>query len=223
MAEKKKWYEIFAPKMFDEKPVAETLAADPENLIGRTIEVSLLNLSKDYSRFFVKLLFRIERVEGEKAYTKFVGHDVMRDRIYRMVQRRVRRVDVVQDVRTKDGVNVRVKTVLTLSRRVNTSLKRVARKIAHNYVIHVAELVPFNDLMKMIIKGDLQKAIKKECSRAYPVTEVEIRKTELLPATKKIKHEKLVDEKKAAKTKSVKKMPKKEGENVEKETSSEEK
>jgi len=92
LAEKKKWYQIVAPKMFDEKPLAETLAAEPEQLIGRTIEVSLMNLTKDYSRFYMKMLFQVERVEGDIAYTKFVGHDVMRDRIYRMVQRRVRRV-----------------------------------------------------------------------------------------------------------------------------------
>lgn len=206
LAEKKKWYEVLAPKMFDEKPVAETLAAEPEQLIGRIIEVSLLNLMKDYSRFYVKLIFQIDRVEGDKAYTKFVGHDVMRDRIYKMVQRRVRRVDAIQDVTTKDGINVRVKTVVTLSRRVNTALKHAARKVAHDYVIHVAELVPFEDFMKMIIRGDLQKAIKKECSHIYPVAEVEIRKTELLPTgAKKIK---VVASAKKKERKSVKKQKK---------------
>ncbi len=205
MAEKKKWYEILAPKMFDEKPVAETLAAEPEHLIGRTVEVSLLNLTKDYSRFYVKLLFQIERVEGDKAYTKFVGHDVMRDRIYRMVQRRVRRVDVIQDVTTKDGINMRVKTVLTLSRRVNTALKHAARKVAHDYMIHVAERLPFEDFMKIIIKGDMQKAIKKECGHVYPVTEVEIRKTELLPAGKKMEQSEAKKKKDKTKEKKTRK------------------
>jgi small subunit ribosomal protein S3Ae len=205
LAEKKKWYEVLAPKMFDEKPVAETLAAEPEQLIGRKFEISLMNLSKDYSRFFVKLIFQIERVEGEKAYTKFAGHDVMRDRIYRMVQRRVRRVDVIQDVTTKDGTNVRVKTVLTMSRRVNTSLKHEARRIAYNYMIHVAEKLGFDDFMKIIIKGDLQKAIRKECSHIYPVTEVEIRKTELVSGEKKALHKESNEQKKVKEKKKVKK------------------
>ena len=89
LAIKKQWYEIVAPKMFGEKVVGETLAVEPKQLIGRKIETNLVELSKDFSKFYVKLHFQINNVEGNKAYTKLVGHDVMRERIYRMVKRRV--------------------------------------------------------------------------------------------------------------------------------------
>ncbi len=118
MALKKQWYEIVAPKVFGEKVIGETLCNDPKNLVGRKIEVSLLDLARDFSKFYIKLQFQVERIDGSRAYTKFVGHDCLRERIYRMVQRRARRVDIIQDARTKDGFLLRVKTVFILLMRV---------------------------------------------------------------------------------------------------------
>jgi len=83
-------------------------------------------------------------------------------------------------------VNVRIKTVVTLNRRVNTALKDAARHVAYDYVNHVAERVTLEQLIGYIIKGELQKALKKECNHIYPISDVEIRKTELLTSGKTI-------------------------------------
>lgn len=179
MALKKQWYEIVSPKMFGERVIGETLAVDPKQLVGRSFEASIVEVSNDFSRFFVKLNFKISEVSGSKALTKLVGHDVMNERIYRMVQRHVRRVDVIQDVVTKDGVKLRVKTVFTLARRVNTALKKAARKVAREIVDAEAKKTAFEQLMQSVIKGDLQHKIRKECGKIYPVANVEIRKTEV--------------------------------------------
>lgn len=179
MAVRKQWYEIVAPKLFEERQIGETLSAEPKQLIGRKIGVSLLELSKDYSKFYIKLHFQIDSVNGSKAYTKFVGHEIMRERIYRMVQRRVRRVDLVQDLRTKDGVPVRVKTVFVLLRRVNTSIKASARTRASEIIEKAVTESTLDEFVKLIITGDLTANVRKECSRISPVGNVEIRKSEV--------------------------------------------
>ncbi|MFC2143199.1 hypothetical protein ACFLQN_02265 [Candidatus Aenigmatarchaeota archaeon] len=181
MAAKKKWFQIIAPDMFRNKPVGETFAFDGNQLIGRKIEVSLVTLMKEYSRFYVKMIFQIDRVEEDKAYTRLVGHDVMRERIYRMVQRRTRRVDVVQDVKTKDNFDMRIKTMIILNRRVNTSIKHTARAKAFDLVEKISQKYTMEELMQFIIRGELQKTLKKECSKIYPVSQAEIRKTEIRP------------------------------------------
>ena len=188
MAIKKQWYEIIAPKMFGEKVVGETLAVEPKQLIGRKIETNLVELSNDFSKFYIKLHFQISNVEGGKAYTKLVGHDVMRERIYRMVQRSVRRVDVIQDVVTKDNVNIRVKTVYVLMKRVNSSIKMATRKTARAYIDKMAKETDSEDLMNMIISGELQKNARREINKIYPAGNLEIRKTEIMssmPTTEK--------------------------------------
>lgn len=192
MALKKQWYEIYAPKAFGEKLLGETPAIEPKALLGRKMVVSLLELSRDYQKFYMKLIFQVNDVQGNKAYTKLIGHDIMRERIYRMVQRRVCRVDVIQDVVTKDGIKVRVKTVFVLIRRVGTSMKSATRKKAREVIEATLKEKTFEELMKSIIAGEVQQLVRKECSKISPVGNIEIHKSEILPEKKKA--EKMVEE-----------------------------
>ncbi len=185
MALKKQWYEIIAPKMFEEKLVGETLAVEPKHLIGRILQISLIELVRDYSKFYIKLNLQVDRVEGNKAYTKLVGHDVMRERVYRLVQHHGRRVDVIQDLTTKDGVKVRVKTVFVLLKRVGTSMKDATRKAAKSRIEELVPKMTFEELMRSIISGELANEARKTASKAYPVASIEIRKTEVLHEKKK--------------------------------------
>jgi len=190
MPVKKQWYEIVSPKMFGEKVVGETLTMDPKHLTGRKISISLSDLTGDYSKFYVRLNFQIEKIDDTKALTEFVGHDTMRERIYRIVQRRGRRVDVIQDIVTKDGVKVRVKTIFVLIRRVGTSMKSSARACAREIIEDTAKETDFEDFMKMIFSTQLQVKIKKACSKIYPTGSVEVHKTEVMKERKGIVEEK---------------------------------
>ena len=114
MAVKKEWYTIEAPDMFGNKVVGETPSLDSKNLVNRVLEVNLMEIENNYKRFFIKLKFKINEVEDKKVKTKFIGHDSMSERIYRMVQRNTRRVDVIQNVETKDGRKLRVKTIFSI-------------------------------------------------------------------------------------------------------------
>ena len=182
MVIKKQWYEIVAPKSFNEKIIGETLAADAKQLIGRRIKVSLLEISRDCPKFYLTLYFQVDSVEGTKAYTKLVGSDCMRERIYRMVQRRLCRVDCIQDVKTTDGQNVRIKTLFVLIRRAGSSLKSEARKKCKEVIDKIAKEKTFEELIKMIIADEIQQAVRKECNKISPVGNVEIRKSEVLVA-----------------------------------------
>ena len=186
MALKKQWFEIVAPKIFDEKVVGETPAVEPKHLLGRKIVFSMLDLARDYTNFYVKVEFQIDHVDGNRAYTKFVGHDVMRERIYRMIQHRIRRVDCVQDVTTKDNVKVRIKTVFTLIRRVNTAIKGATRAKCKEIIERIASETNFEDLAKMMISGKLSALVRKEITKVYPVSGLEIRKSEVLHEKKKV-------------------------------------
>lgn len=180
MALKKQWYDIVAPKMFGENVIGETIAADPKQLAGRTLEVSLMEVTKDYSKFYVKLRLKVDKIDGAKAYTKFVGHSCTRERVYRMVQRRVRKVECIQDVKTTDDKKLRIKTVFVLIKRVNTSVKSVAREKAKVMIEDAASKSSFEDFVLMMVKGELQSTIRKEIGKIYPIGDIEIRKTEVL-------------------------------------------
>jgi small subunit ribosomal protein S3Ae len=208
MAIRKQWYEIISPKFLSEKKIGETLSTDPKYLIGRTISISMADLTGDFSKFYLKLNFRIESVD-DKARAKFIGHECMQERIYRMVHRYMRRVDCIHDVTTKDNQRVRVKTIFILVKRVNTSIKDSARNITKKILEETAKEKNFEDFVGVMISGELQNSIRKQISKIYPVGNIEIRKSELLEEKK----DKLLESKtdQPAKKKETKKAePKKE-------------
>jgi len=179
LAVRKQWYEIVTPENFGGKVIGETLSADAKSLVGRIMNVSLVEISRENPKFYFKLRLQIDRIDANKAHTRLVGHECLRERVYRMVQRHGRRVDVVQDVTTKDGKKVRIKTVFMLIRRVGKSTKDAARRMAHDMVGEAAKSMTFDELINGIIAGDIQHHIRKECAKIYPVGSIEIRKTEL--------------------------------------------
>jgi len=180
MALKKTWYEIVAPKMFDEAVIGHTLASDPKQLKNRKIKISLADINRSYSKFYMKMHFQIHDVKGTKALSKFTGHNCTTERMYRMVQRRTRRVDAVQKCTTKDDVKIRIKSILILVKRTSTSTKDSVRTKMKDVVENYVKQKSLEELMKDIINDELQKKIRSECKKIYPVGAVEIRSSEVL-------------------------------------------
>ena len=57
---RKKWHAILAPTPFGEQQIAETLALDPEELVGRTVEINLMHLTKNMKRQNFNMKFKVE-------------------------------------------------------------------------------------------------------------------------------------------------------------------
>lgn len=179
MALKKQWFKIKAPKTFGGGVIGSTPAVDENQLIGRVVEMALPDISKKYNQFHISLKFRITDV-NEKAETELVGHEMQKERIYRMIRRGKRKVTAMGNFKTKDGVLLRVKTVFTLIRRVNTSLKDKARAKALEVIKKEAEKSTMEDLMKTIISYDLSKKIKSSVDKVYPCSGVEVYRSKVL-------------------------------------------
>ena len=99
----KEWYKIHAPRMFNEAEIGETPSADPEFVIGRTVEVTVQDLTGDFSKMHIKLKFKVSSVDGHDAKTEFTGHDLTSDYVRRLTRRKKTKTDHVVDIVTKDG------------------------------------------------------------------------------------------------------------------------
>ncbi|MHC1570020.1 MAG: 30S ribosomal protein S3ae, partial [Candidatus Syntropharchaeales archaeon] len=94
----KKWYQIVAPEMFGRTVIGETPADAPEKLIGRAMEVTVGEITNDYSKQNIKLRFRVEDVSGDTANTAFVGHQLTNDYIASLIKRQTSRIDTNLEV-----------------------------------------------------------------------------------------------------------------------------
>lgn len=177
---KKDWYTVFMPKSFGDDEIGEVMAAEDKFLMGRRIEVGMNEVGKDMSRFYVKLIFRINKAEKGKAYTVFDGHRCMREYISHIVRSRLTRVDNNIVVETKDGRKIRVKGLLLFSRNVNRPLKGKAIATMSAIFKEYASKHNFDDFVKAMVFGELANDMRKKCSKIYPVSKAEIRKSEVL-------------------------------------------
>ncbi len=179
-AKAKQWYLIVAPKIFGGREIGKTVTGNPEKIIGRRITVPAYEISNDYSKFYLKFKFRISELNGTTATTVFDGMEAMRDYISRMILRRVRRVDTIQDLATKDGLKLRVKGLTVISRRVKTSIEKKVRERVMEMITHFVESNNLEDLVEKILSEELKNRILQEIRRIYPVRNFEFRRIDVL-------------------------------------------
>ena len=179
-AKSKEWYSIISPKMFGEKEIGKTMAADSEHLIGRKIILNTVELVENTDKFFMKVSLKIKKMDGKNLFTEFCGTEHMRDYISRMILRRIRRVDVIEDLKTKDGIGLRVKGIVIISRRIKSTIQKTIRSYVKELIKKEVEDSTLEEFIDGIISDDIKHRILSQIRRIYPVRNFEIRKTELL-------------------------------------------
>src|SRR3972149_306006 len=107
----KSWVDIVSPTLFGDQKIGETFSTDPENIVGRKIEVPLSRITGDFSKQHVTLTFQVTDLKDKKASTRFLGHAITREYMRSLIRRKTTRIEGVRDVITKDGVKVRLKSI----------------------------------------------------------------------------------------------------------------
>lgn len=175
----KEWITIVAPKFFGERDIGNTLTAEPEKLLNKVLSLSAIDLIDDSGKYHLKFKFRIVKIEGNKAITEFEGSECMQDYISRMVLRRIRRIDSIQDLKTKDGALIRVKVLATISKKATSTVEKAMRVFIHQLVKSEVEKSTLDQFMKKTISNEFKTKVLKESRRIYPIRNFEVRKTEI--------------------------------------------
>jgi small subunit ribosomal protein S3Ae len=176
----KVWYNIMAPEIFGASQIGETLADSPDKLQGRVTQITLQDITGDFSQMHVKLNFQIDRIIGLDAHTSFVGHDLTSDYIRRLTRRKHSKMDGVYDVTTLDGYRLRIKPMAITERRIKSSQQDAIRKQMSTVVNEGASRATLPEVIRAMISGDLSKHIFRRCKPIYPIKRVEIRRSQVL-------------------------------------------
>ena len=179
----KRWYPVRAPGLFQHVDLGETVATEPEQVIGRTLEATLAELagSGDAGKAHVKLRFRIERISGDGvAEARFIGHDLTSDYVRRLARRKRSKIDLSLTVTTKDGVQVILKPVAVGEQRLQTRLRAELRHKMVQVLTEEAQLRTSPEFVREIIQGDLSKVLAHGVKTLYPLKKIEIRRSEVL-------------------------------------------
>ena len=177
----KRWFSIRAPRNpWSFRVIGETLAEEPEMLIGRNYEIMQNELDGDFSKMHVKIRFRVSDVLGSDAITEFIGHQMMQDHVRRQVRRDRGKIDDTVDVVTEDGFYVRFKPLILTRERVKSSQKNEIRSVARDTILKAGASSTWVSMQKSVIDGELEALIKEEASKISPIRMVMIRRTQLI-------------------------------------------
>ncbi|MFH1224712.1 MAG: hypothetical protein V1676_02820 [Candidatus Diapherotrites archaeon] len=176
---KKVWYEIYSPAHFERKPIGETIATKPEHLLGRVIGVSGRELANQASRAHVKLLFRINDVKGNKAYTEAEGHDIGGGYMRRFTRRRTSKIEVVQDIPLSKG-HIRVKTVCLTMRKSAREKEAAIRKVVEEQMGAFVKGMEPEKALDALVFGNIAGTVSNEARKIVPIKRVEVVKSRII-------------------------------------------
>ncbi len=174
------WVPVYAPEAFGKIEVAEIATRDIEKIIGRTVEISLYDITKEIEHQFIKLKLKITKIENNKAYTSFIMHDMTRDYIRSIVRRGTSRVDLITDMQTKDGWTIRIYVIAVTIRRVSSSMKSRIRKVALQALNERVPQLTLDELVREMTLGKLASLVAEKIKKIYPCKKVEIRKSKVI-------------------------------------------
>jgi small subunit ribosomal protein S3Ae len=180
------WYTIVTPETFSSKEIGETPAETPEQLLGRVTETTLYDITGNIKKSYVKLFFKIDKIEGTRAITSFIGHDTLPDYTRRLVRRRKSRIDIIFPVSTNDGFSIRIKITLVSDKRINSSLKTAIRNRVREILKDFSSKNTYSEFVKYMISDAIVTDIENGIKPIYPIRKIEIRKSDLLKIPKQL-------------------------------------
>ena len=167
----KSWYTIKTPVNFEDKEIGETPARDPDLLIGRGVEVTMRELTGDFSKQYIKLRFEIDNVTGHKTTTDYVRS---------MIRRGTSRIDASAVVTTKDDRKIKLQVLAVTIRRAKSSQQRYMRSVIEDLLREAASEKSFDELVKVCVNGKLASEIYHNAKKIYPLKRVEIIKSKVI-------------------------------------------
>jgi small subunit ribosomal protein S3Ae len=181
------WYQILAPDYFDNKDIGRTPAGGPEQLVGRTVQPTLYDITGDFDKIHVKLRFKIMEVAGQQAKTVFYGHEWSSDYLRGLVRRGTSRIDWIGPILTKDDYLMRISVIVFTTTRAKTSQEHAVRQAIEKVIRTHAKKHVFDELVTKVILGDLAAEVREEVRKIIPIRESEIRKSKVLKGPEEVK------------------------------------
>lgn len=177
----KSWYQVMSPSYIVEKSLGETPASDPSLLTGRVIEMAKLGVADDlFYDINLKIRFRITAVEGNVCRTEFAGHEVAKEQIRSQIRRNRSKIEIIQNVATKDKARLRVSSIVITPLRCGTSTQKIIRKTIGDLIRTRAREQPFTDFTKNMVNGIISKEVQDAVNKIYPVVMVDVRKSKVI-------------------------------------------
>lgn len=172
---KKIWYEILAPREFNNLVIGETMAFSSDSLIGRATNFNLANLTRDMKKQNMMVRFKIKEVKDGKALTESIGYNMVPAYVKRVVRTGRSKIDDSIEFVTKDKIKVRVKPLILTRTVVKKSVVKHLRKESRIFLKEFIEKQDYSGIFSSITSYNLQRKLKNHLKKVSPIAVCDIR------------------------------------------------
>jgi len=176
----KDWYSIVAPPYFGGTDLGSVPSDEPSRLVGRVVDATLYDLTNDFAHQYLKMFFQVSDIEGKTARTIFKGHEYSRDYLRSLVRRKTTRIDIILNVTTKDGYQVRLAVCAFTLARIRTTQEQAIRALMKRIVDEKAKTLTFDQFVQEVVLGKIASDVYNEAKKIAPMRHVGIRKSKLV-------------------------------------------
>ena len=172
---KKQWYNILAPKQFENAVIGETLVYEPSAMLAKTLSRSLMNLTNDMKRQNINIHFKVVEIDGDKAKTSIIGYQIVPSSVKRFIRRNSEKMDLSFTCETADNVFLRVKPLVIAKADIKGSVAAKLRNNIVSYLIRTIKKLTYDELLNELISRKLHDEMRQVLNKIYPVKVCEIR------------------------------------------------
>lgn len=177
---RKEWYQIIAPKLFQNAVLGETYVYEPEKTIGKGLSVNLMSLTNDIKRQNININFKINSMQNGKALADVVGYYMAQSSVKRSVRKDINKIDMSFPCKASDGKSLRIKPLLITRSATKGSIVAKLRKKTEEFLTKYIKDSSCDTIINDLVNHKLQTALKKELNKIYPLRVCEIRLMEII-------------------------------------------
>jgi small subunit ribosomal protein S3Ae len=176
----KDWYMVVSPPYFGNVELGNVPVDESKRLIGRIVDVTLYDITEDFSHQYLKMYFQVTDIEGKNANTIFKGHEYSRDYLRSLVRRRTTRIDNILDITTKDDYQLRLAIVAFTRSRIKTRQEEAIRNIMKKIFEEKADMLTYEQYVQETVLGKLASDAYNEARKIAPLRHIGVRKSKLI-------------------------------------------
>ena len=173
---KMKWVQVLSSVLFGKESIGEIPVHEPKSLVGRSVTVNLMTLTRDMKKQNTRIRFVITHIKGDQANTELYGYYLNSASIKRLVRRGKDKVAILTICKTSDNKKIRILTMIIPHSKVKGSIATNFRNSASRYIAAYAAKTTFETMIKELITNKLQREIKSALKKIYPARIVEVAK-----------------------------------------------
>lgn len=188
---RKKWHTIVSPSTYGTIPIGETTVLEPDHIIGKTVDVNLMHLTRNMKKQNVNVKFKVIGLENAQGVTRSHELYMQPASIKRLVRAGRDRVDESFIIKTNDDVYARIKPLFITYAHQTAAVRTKVRRACVSFLRKYAAEKLLEDLFKEIVDGKVQKELSLKLKDFIRVRNCEIRSIEVIEDFSALKEKKL--------------------------------